>query len=89
MVYNHSEVDRHRLDLATSVDGLHWQPIHTFKNEAGAAFSYPTLLRATDGDYHLVYSFKRQTIKHQHFDATCLWARLAESTALIIDNLDD
>ena len=80
LVFNDSAESRENLSLALSRDGgRRWTSIHTFEEgERGtggfrANFSYPYMIRASDGVVHLVYSWHQTYIKHVSFNET--WIR--------------
>lgn len=55
---------RGKLSVAVSADeGQSWSET-VLEEEAGQEFSYPALLQAHDGHVHLLYTYKRQSIKH-------------------------
>ncbi len=63
---------RHRLSLLLSEDGgMSWKRIHKVEDEEPGnrnEFSYPFLARDTEGNIHLVYTYKRERIKHVMFN---------------------
>lgn len=80
MVFNNSTEYRNVLSLARSLDaGLTWKILNTFEEQesAGEAVSeersYPFLTRTSDGQIHLVYTWKRRRIKHIIFNEA--WVR--------------
>jgi predicted neuraminidase len=78
LVYNDSPKDRVPLSLAYSSNGRDFKKIWDFETEPGSAFSYPALIRASDGSYHLTYSYvKRSTIKHVRFSEKWLNEKIA------------
>lgn len=75
MVYNDSSDDRDRMALALSTNrGKSWRKIYQLEqggmDEDGNKdeFSYPYLIRTRNGDYHLVYTWKRRRIAHVSFN---------------------
>ena len=72
LVYNPSNRDRRILRLAQSSDGLHFHPGCDIAVGQGDV-AYPTVLRAADGTWHLVYSSDgKARIRHIRFDAAWL-----------------
>ncbi len=68
LAYNPISRGRSQLAIALSEDeGRSWRTI-LLENEPQQEFSYPALLQARSGHVHLLYTFKRQTIKHILFD---------------------
>jgi len=60
------------LSLASSVDeGGSWVELPV-ECEPGAEFSYPALLQDRAGQCHLLYTYRRETIKHVAFEARSL-----------------
>jgi predicted neuraminidase len=55
--------DRTPLSLAFSHNGKYWKNVLTIESEEGE-FSYPAIIKASDNSLHIVYTWKRQTIKH-------------------------
>jgi predicted neuraminidase len=78
LVYNHSvrqgrKNGRQILNLATSVDGLHWTTNMTLENEGNAAgYSYPAVIQTRDGMVHITYTWRRETIRHMVIDPSKL-----------------
>lgn len=74
MVFNHVKSDkgvwgpRSPLNLAISEDGQSWYSSVELAREEGAEFSYPYLFQTRDGLVHLVYTWKRQRIRHVVID---------------------
>jgi predicted neuraminidase len=80
LVFNNSPDQRDVLSLAISRDnGQSWSVIHDFENHHKPPlnrFSYPLLIQAANGHYHLMYTWNRQYIKHVEFNEAWLEARL-------------
>ncbi len=78
LVYNHLDSGvtgwgrRGLLNLAISSDGTQWRRIVDVEKEQGAEFSYPAMIQTRDGKVHLIYTWKRERIKHLVFDPTGL-----------------
>ncbi|HBJ36630.1 MAG TPA: hypothetical protein DDZ51_18115, partial [Planctomycetaceae bacterium] len=69
MALNASETERTELSLAVSDDGIDWDIIKTFPAiPNGLESSYPTLVKAADGNYHLTYTWAREKICHIRFN---------------------
>jgi predicted neuraminidase len=73
LVYNHiaSEPgsewgDRNILNLAVSVDGMHWKAAVLLENDEDedAEYSYPAVIQTGDGNIHITYTWNRKLIKH-------------------------
>jgi len=70
-VYNHTTRGRTPLNLAVSDDGDHWKPLQILESEPGE-YSYPSIIQASDGAVHIVYTWRRRKIKHVVVPATRL-----------------
>jgi predicted neuraminidase len=69
LAFNDSKIGRENLRLAVSRDqGQTWTRIATVAEEPGADFSYPFLMQGSNGDVHLVYTWKRASIRHVVFN---------------------
>ena len=79
---NNTTEGRRDMSLAVSLDnGSSRMVVHRFdySEKDGAEFSYPSLIQATDGTYHLVYTWHRKRIKHVSFNQAWLDQRIAEA----------
>lgn len=80
---NEGGQDRRALALAVSEDaGVSWRllPVVEAAQDAGEGtpeMSYPSLLRAADGTFHLAYAWRGILIRHVRFNAAWLEAQLA------------
>ena len=81
LVFNNVTRGRDDLSLGHSADnGKTWRVLHTIERApAGRAaggeemrFSYPCLIRSARGDYHLLYSWGNDYIKHVYFNRAWL-----------------
>ena len=66
LVYNDSLTGRSPLSLALSEDGVFFKKIWDFETGKGS-FGYPCLFPSSDGNFHLTYSYNRDTIAHIKF----------------------
>jgi predicted neuraminidase len=74
LVYNATAKGRSPLNIAVSADGQTWQAALVLENEPGE-YSYPAVIQAADGMVHVVYTWKRQRIKHVILDPAKLVLR--------------
>ncbi|MBL4795407.1 MAG: exo-alpha-sialidase [Pseudomonadales bacterium] len=77
MVFNNTPEQRNVLSLAHSRDeGKTWKVIHDFEHYNGPKplerFSYPSIIKSSDGHYHMLYTWNRTQIKHVEFNDTWL-----------------
>ncbi len=63
LVYNPTKQGRTPLVVAISNDAEHWTQIATLEDEPGE-YSYPSLIQSKDGHVHIVYTWRRQRIRH-------------------------
>lgn len=63
LVLNPVAQGRTPLSLMTSRDGLAWQPLLTLEDGPGE-YSYPALIQSRDGRVHVVYTWRRERIRH-------------------------
>jgi alpha-L-rhamnosidase len=80
LVYNHTQrkgekagLDQSRslLNVAVSDDGKHWQAALVLEDSPGE-YSYPAVIQTKDGLVHVVYTWKRERVKHAVIDAAKL-----------------
>ncbi len=91
LAFNDSEKNRNNLRLALSASGsftgrgpddnTDWQRIATIENEDNSEFSYPFLFRDRDGDTHLVYTWRKERIKHVTFNDAWIEEQAAKQAA--------
>lgn len=73
LVYNHTlkqgqfPSNRSMINVAISSDGNNWKPALTLERQEGE-FSYPAVIQASDGEIHITYTWKRQSVKHVVID---------------------
>src|ERR1051326_3130336 len=67
LVYNPTTRGRSPLNVATSADGIHWQPVLVLEHDPGE-YSYPAIIQGRDGLLQVTYTWKRQRIKHVVLD---------------------
>lgn len=73
LVYNHVKPAAHLangkgartpLNVAISDDGIHWKAVAILEDSPISQYSYPSVIQTKDGLVHIVYTWRRQTIKH-------------------------
>lgn len=67
LVYNPSRWRRSPLAVAISNDGEHWHDALTLEQGWGE-YSYPSVIQSADGLVHIVYTWKRERIRHVVID---------------------
>ncbi len=67
LVYNATPRGRTPLNVAVSPDGRWWRPVLVLESEPGE-YSYPAVIQASDGRVHVVYTWKRERIRHVVLD---------------------
>lgn len=74
LVYNPTRAGRDWWDgrgvlaVAVSRDGEHWRRVLTLEDAPHQEFSYPAVIQTRDGLVHLLYTWKRQRIRHVVID---------------------
>jgi predicted neuraminidase len=99
LVYNHvlppgdlAKGPRTPLNLAVSNDGKNWSAAVILEDSPISQYSYPSVIQTSDGLVHVIYTWRRQKIKHAVIDPKKLklkpiengvWPTLAGYTAPI------
>ncbi len=52
------------LSILRSSDGIHWSHWVTLEDSPILQYSYPSIIQSRDGHIHVVYTWRRQRIKH-------------------------
>ena len=52
------------LALMKSKDGIHWEHWMTLEDSPISQYSYPSIIQSKDGHIHVVYTWRRQRVKH-------------------------
>ena len=60
------------LSLLLSDDGLNWRRVLTVEDSPVSQYSYPSMIQTEDGNIHLIYTWRRQRIKHVVIDPSKL-----------------
>ena len=71
LVFNDTESGRSSLALAVSRDqGRSWNTVKHFEqtHDGSSEFSYPYLIRSSNGSMHLLYTWNRKRIRHVSFN---------------------
>lgn len=74
LVYNHTALGRTPLNLALSCDGRSWHALCVLEDDAGE-FSYPAVIRGSDGRLHIAYTWNRRTVRYVALDPDQLTPR--------------
>jgi alpha-L-rhamnosidase len=81
LVYNHVKPDaslpngkgaRTPLNVAVSKDGKNWDAALILEDSPVSQYSYPSVIQTKDGLVHIVYTWRRERIKHVVVDPTKL-----------------
>ena len=71
VVYNHVKTPanapkgyRTPLNVAVSKDGKHWEAALVLEDSEISQYSYPAVIQTSDGLVHIVYTWRRERIKH-------------------------
>ena len=60
------------LSLLLSDDGINWRHALTIEDSPVSQYSYPSIIQTADGYIHIIYTWRRQRIKHVVIDPTQL-----------------
>src|SRR5262245_54718341 len=74
LVYNHTEIARSPLNIAVSADGKVWKAGLVLESQPGE-YSYPAVIQSSDGLVYVIYTWKRERIKHVVMDPAKLGLR--------------
>jgi len=81
LVYNHVKPDpslpngkgpRTPLNVAISKDGKNWQAVLVLEDSPVSQYSYPSVIQTKDGLVHIVYTWRRERVKHVIIDPSKL-----------------
>jgi alpha-L-rhamnosidase len=79
LVYNHvlpppgeSKGPRTPLNVAVSTDGINWFAALVLEDSPVSQYSYPSVIQTSDGMVHVVYTWRRERIKHVAIDPSRL-----------------
>jgi predicted neuraminidase len=75
LAFNNSSTKRTPLCVALATEDESFDRIRVIQ-DGDAEYSYPTLLQASDGVIHLVYTYERRHIHHARFDEVWLTASI-------------
>lgn len=100
LVYNHvlppgdlAKGARTPLNLSVSKDGKEWAAAVILEDSPISQYSYPSVIQTSDGMIHVIYTWRRQRIKHAVIDPTKLkllpikegkWPQIEGYTAPIV-----
>jgi predicted neuraminidase len=68
LIYNHSSENRNVINAAVSADGLDWQAACEIEKGVGGELSYPAVIQTQDGRVQVIYTWKREKIRHVVLD---------------------
>ena len=66
IVYNHTTKGRTPLNISLSDDGINWSKPITLESTHGE-YSYPAVIQGADEQVHILYTWRRQSIRHRTF----------------------
>ena len=67
VVYTSDRLHRFGMSVAWSADGEHFSHLANLGDRADVSVSYPAVIRSSDGDFHLIYTYAgRSMIKYLH-----------------------
>lgn len=79
LVYNHVKTPvgarggyRTPLNVAVSDNGIHWDAALVLEDSEIGEYSYPAVIQSSDGMVHVVYTWRREKIKHIKIDPDLL-----------------
>jgi predicted neuraminidase len=79
LVYNHvlppgqeAKGPRTPLNVSISKDGKHWFAALVLEDSPVSQYSYPSVIQTSDGMVHVVYTWRRERIKHVVIDPSML-----------------
>ncbi len=81
IVYNHVKPDislprgkgaRTPLNVAISTDGKTWKAVLVLEDSPVSQYSYPSVIQTSDGLVHIVYTWRREKVKHVVIDPSKL-----------------
>jgi len=81
LVYNHvkpapefsnGKGARTPLNVAVSKDGKNWEAALVLEDSPVSQYSYPSVIQTKDGMVHIVYTWRRERIKHVVIDPSKL-----------------
>jgi predicted neuraminidase len=58
--------------VAFSKDGKNWEAALVLEDSPISQYSYPSVIQTADGMVHIVYTWRRQRIKHVKIDPSKL-----------------
>ncbi len=88
LVYNHTldpegkaKGPRTPLHMSVSEDGLNWDAALILEDSPISQYSYPAVIQTSDGMLHVVYTWRREKIKHVKIDPAQLELTKIDSLA--------
>ena len=86
LVYNHvlppegkESGERTPLHVAVSDDGKNWYAALILEDSPVSHYSYPSVIQASDGMVHIVYTWRRERIRHVVVDPSKLILKKIEN----------
>jgi alpha-L-fucosidase len=66
LICNPMEKGRNKLSILISPDGKAWSDLVVLEDQPKGEFSYPAIIRGSDGTVHLTYTWNREKIRYVH-----------------------
>ncbi|WP_200975659.1 exo-alpha-sialidase [Echinicola sp. 20G] len=105
LVYNHvlppgdkAKGPRTPLNVSISNDGINWEASLVLEDSEISQYSYPAIIQSSDGMVHIVYTWRRERIKHVKIDPDRLtslpikdgvWPKLPEEATTIEEAVEE
>ena len=87
IVYTSDLNHRFCMSVAWSADGEHFSQLKSLGDRTDISASYPTVIRSSDGDYHVIYTYAgRSMIKYLHLPKDWIHDEVAKVLSKSISN---
>ena len=74
VAFNDQQEERNNMSIGISSDAKKWKAVATLEQDKDdqEEYSYPYLIHTGGGEYHLLYTWKRERIAHIQFNEAWL-----------------